>query len=153
MTDDVIKSATLKAPLERVWTAITDPPEFGAWFGAEWDTPFTLGETASGRIVPTKVDADVAASQRPFAGTPLTLHIDELEPMRRFAFRWTPSPESQALTTVAFELAEGPGGVELTITEAGFDALEPNLRDAAREQNDGGWEAQTRLIARYLDVA
>lgn len=152
MTDDVIKSTTLDAPLERVWMAITDPPEFGAWFGAEWDTPFTVGEIASGRIVPTAVDAEVAASQQPFAGTPLALHIDELEPMRRFAFRWNPSPESQALTTVIFELAEATRGVELTITESGFDALEPNLRDAAREQNDGGWEAQTRLIARYLDA-
>jgi len=152
VTDDVIKSTTLDAPLERVWMAITDPPEFGAWFGAEWDTPFTVGEIASGRIVPTAVDAEVAASQQPFAGTPLALHIDELEPMRRFAFRWNPSPESQALTTVIFELAEATRGVELTITESGFDALEPNLRDAAREQNDGGWEAQTRLIARYLDA-
>ena len=102
--------------------------------------------------MPTAVDAEVAASQQPFAGTPLALHIDELEPMRRFAFRWNPSPESQALTTVTFELAEATRGVELTITESGFDALEPNLRDAAREQNDGGWEAQTRLIARYLDA-
>jgi len=152
MTDDIIKQTILRAPLERVWTAITDPPEFGAWFGAEWDTPFTVGETASGRMVSTIVDPDVAASQQPFAGTPFAIHIDELEPMTRFAFRWNPSPESKTLTTVTFELAEVNGGVELTITESGFDALEPQLRETAREQNDGGWEAQTRLIARYLDA-
>ncbi|TPX03752.1 hypothetical protein FJ656_15520, partial [Schumannella luteola] len=147
---DIRRSAVIAAPLESVWDAIADSRAFGAWFGAELDGPFRVGETTTGRIVPTAVDPEIAAAQEPHRGAPLTFDVLAVEPRRRFAFRWNPSAESAVSTAVEFTLDEVADGTRVTITEDGFDELPEELRDAAREGNDGGWEAQTRLLASYL---
>jgi len=38
----------------------------------------------------------------------------------------------------------------VTMTEDGFDELPEEVRATAREDNAGGWAAQTRLLAGYL---
>ena len=40
----------LKAPVSRVWRAITDYREFGEWFRVKLDGPFVAGETSTGHI-------------------------------------------------------------------------------------------------------
>jgi uncharacterized protein YndB with AHSA1/START domain len=148
---DIIRSVEIDAPLSRVWEAIVDSHAFGTWFGAEFDGPFEVGATTTGRIVPTAMDAGVASAQEPHRGAPLTLHVLAIEPQQRFAFRWHPVAESTAQTTVEFTLeAVGPERTRVTITEDGFDGLPSEMRDTAREGNAGGWEAQTRLLAEYL---
>jgi uncharacterized protein YndB with AHSA1/START domain len=102
-------------------------------------------------MTPTEVDPVVAAQQESYRGHPWTAHVDEIEPMTRFVFRWNADPDSDALTTVTFALAPVDDGVELTITESGFDALPTGRRDAARESNDSGWAHQTALLAGYLE--
>ena len=150
---DVERSSVVRATQERVWAAIVDSREFGAWFGAEFDGPFEVGRTTTGRIVPTTVDAEVAAAQEPHRGSPITAEVIAIEPQTRFAFRWRPAPGSDVLTTVEFRLATEGDGVRVTITEDGFGALPENIRDQTRESNDGGWEAQTRLLSAYLERA
>lgn len=158
-TDRIEKQIVLPATRERVWKAISDPGEFGTWFGVEIDGPFVAGEEAVGRIVPTKVDADVARLQEPHRGVEFRIRVERIEPMRLFAFRWHPLAVDQGrdydvepMTLVSFELAEVEAGVLLTITETGFDQLPTSRRDAAWKANDGGWEHQARLIGRYLDL-
>ncbi|HYZ21211.1 MAG TPA: vanillate O-demethylase oxidoreductase VanB, partial [Rhodopila sp.] len=69
MTPDRIeKHITLRAPLERVWRAIADSAQFGTWFGVAFDGPFVAGAELTGRIVPTRVDPEVARLQQPHAG-------------------------------------------------------------------------------------
>ena len=147
---DISRSITIDAQLSAVWDAIVDSSAFGAWFGAEFSGPFALGRTTAGEIVPTTVDPEVAASQEPHRGAPLALEIIAVEPMSRFAFRWQPVADSPVRTTVQFLLAAEPGGVHVTVTEDGFDQLPDDTRASAREGNDGGWKAQTRLLATYL---
>ena len=43
MSDRIEKSIDLKAPVERVWRALTDHREFGAWFKVALDQPFAVG--------------------------------------------------------------------------------------------------------------
>jgi putative transposase len=38
--DRIEKQILLRAPLARVWQALTDSTEFGAWFGVKLDGPF-----------------------------------------------------------------------------------------------------------------
>ena len=38
------KQIELKAPLDRVWKAVTDAQEFGAWFGVKLEGRFQPGE-------------------------------------------------------------------------------------------------------------
>lgn len=147
---DIAHSVVIDASLERVWDAIADSSAFGTWFGAEFDGPFTVGTRVAGRIVPTAIDPEIAAAQEPHRGSPFTLDVVALEPMRRAAFRWQPVSDSEVRTAVELLLEQVDGGVRVTMTEDGFDQLPEDVRGSAREGNDGGWAAQTRLLAGYL---
>jgi uncharacterized protein YndB with AHSA1/START domain len=159
-TDRIEKRIQLRAPLARVWRAITDASEFGAWFGVKFDRPFVAGVLLRGTITPTKVDATVAASQKPYEGAAFEIVIERIEPMRLFSFRWHPFAvdakadySREPMTLVEFELRETSGGTLLTLSESGFDALPPERRAKAFEMNDSGWTAQATLIAKYVDDA
>ncbi len=156
--NDVIKkNVLLRAPRARVWRALTDAQEFGSWFGMKLDGPFVQGKSVQGRIVPTTVDAEVAAHQKPYEGLLFELRVERLEPERLFSFRWHPSAvergrdySAEPTTLVSFELQEAPGGVLLTVTESGFDAIPLERRAAAFSSNEQGWAMQMKLIEKYL---
>lgn len=156
-TDRIEKQVLLSASRERVWRAISDARRFGTWFGVEFAGPFVAGQTLKGRMVPTKVDPDVAKSQEPFAGVEFVVVVERIEPMRHFSFRWHPyevepdcDPLQQPMTLVTFELEEAGGGILLTISESGFDAVPLEKRARAFADNEQGWAVQSRLIERYL---
>lgn len=156
--DSIRKSITLRAPLARVWRAVSDAHEFGAWFGVELDGPFVAGERLTGKIRPTQVDAAVAKGQEPYTGKPFEITVDRIEPPFLFSFRWRPFAVetgvdygSEPSTLVTFELTEIEGGVQLVITESGFDKVPLERRARAFTMNEGGWEAQTRLVKKYVE--
>ena len=156
-TDRIEKKTILNAPLERVWRAISDSTEFGTWFGMKFDGPFAPGATMRGVIVPTKVDDEVAASQKPYEGIPFEIVIEQIEPERLFSFRWHPGAVEPAIdysteptTLVEFVLETVAGGVMLTLTESGFDQIPIERRAQAFAANDGGWGMVIKLIEGYL---
>lgn len=156
-TDQIRKQALLRAPLARVWRAVSDAEEFGRWFGVRFDGAFVAGERLTGRIVPTTVDPEVAKAQKPYEGTRFEVAVERIEPMRLVSFRWHPyavEPEedysSEPMTLVEFELEEVDGGTLLTVTESGFDRIPLARRAAAFEMNEKGWAGQVQLIAKYL---
>ena len=158
-TDRIEKEVLLKAPLERVWRAISDADEFGQWFGVRFDGPFVPGASLNGVVTPTAVDDDVAKAQEPHAGTSDIWQIVAVEPQSRLAFRWHPygvdegaDPSTAVTTLVEFTLEPKPDGVLLRIVESGFDALPADRRASAFEGNSEGWAAQTRLVAKYLSL-
>lgn len=156
--DKIEKQILLRAPLSKVWSAITDSQQFGTWFGCALDGQFETGKTANGTIQPTKVDAEVAKLQEPHAGTPFQIVVERIEPMRLFAFRWHPyaleegmSYEEEPMTLVEFVLQEiEPGKTQLKITESGFDRVPLARRARAFTENEGGWTHQTHMIEKYL---
>jgi len=156
-TDRIRKTVVLRAPVERVWYAITDTAQFGAWFGAAFDRPFTARTPMRGTIAATKVDAEIAKAQAPYVGMPFDLVVERIEPMRLFSFRWHPCAidpavdySSEPTTLVTFELEAAAGCTQLTITESGFDAIPIARRAKAFEMNEGGWTAQSGLLQKYL---
>jgi uncharacterized protein YndB with AHSA1/START domain len=159
-TDRIEKRVVLRAPLDRVWRAISDAEEFGRWFGVRFDEPFVEGASITAAIVPTTVDDEVARRQEPHAGVKSTWQIVAIEPQRRFAYRWHPfaidpdvNYDSEPTTLVEFTLSETDDGVLLTITESGFDAIPPSRRSASFEANSEGWAIQTDLVSRYIEGA
>lgn len=155
MYDKIEKTATLKAPLAKVWHAISDSTAFGTWFGMTIDGPFVEGKTVIGAIAKTQVDDEVAKHQEPYVGMPCELRIERIVPLKLFAFRWHPGADpdlgpNAPTTLVTFEIEEVPEGTRLTITESGFDALPFERRAKAFTENEGGWEAQLSLVAKYL---
>ena len=155
-TDRIEKEVLLRAPLERVWRAISDAEEFGRWFGVRFDGPFVAGESVTGVITPTEVDDEVAKMQQPHSGAADTWQIVAVEPRRRLAFRWHPYAidggvdySAEPTTLVEFTLTQTADGVRLTIVESGFDAIPADRRGAAFESNSDGWAAQTELVRKY----
>jgi uncharacterized protein YndB with AHSA1/START domain len=156
-TDRIEKKVLLEAPLARVWRAVSDATEFGRWFGVAFDGPFIGGERLTGRIVPTTVDAEVAKMQKPHEGKAFEWVVERIEPMRRISFRWHPFAvepgvdySQEPMTLIVFAMEEVAGGTQLTITESGFDRIPLERRARAFAANDGGWEKQTMLVAKYL---
>jgi len=159
-TDRIEKRVVLRAPLDRVWRAISDAEEFGRWFGVRFDGAFVAGQSITAAIAPTTVDDEVAKRQEPHAGTKSTWQIVAIEPQRRFAYRWHPfaidpdvNYDSEPTTLVEFTLSETDDGVLLIITESGFDAIPLARRSASFEANSEGWAIQTDLVRRYIEDA
>jgi uncharacterized protein YndB with AHSA1/START domain len=157
VADRIEKKITLRAPVSRVWRAVSDAREFGAWFGVEFDGPFVAGKPAKGRITPTQADPEVAKLQEPHAGKAFDFTVDRIEPERLISFRWHPFAvepgvdySKEPTTLVVFALTEVAGGTLLTITESGFDRIPLERRAKAFAANEGGWEHQTKLIEKYL---
>jgi uncharacterized protein YndB with AHSA1/START domain len=159
-TDRIEKQVVLRAPMDRVWRAISDSQEFGRWFGVRVDGPFVAGTSVTATIVGTAVDEEVAELQRPHAGVKATWQIVAVEPPRRFAYRWHPFAvepgrdhqdyAAEPTTLVEFTLSAAADGVLLTIVESGFDAIPAARRSAAFEANSGGWAKQVELVRKYL---
>lgn len=156
-TDRIEKSVLLAAPRDRVWRAVSTAENFGSWFGADFDGPFTANARLTASIEPTSVDPDVARQQQPYAGKPFEFHVVEVRPQEKISFRWHPYAanegtdyNSEPMTLMEFVLADADGGTLLCITESGFDQLPLARRKEAYAANDGGWTAQCGLVKKYL---
>jgi uncharacterized protein YndB with AHSA1/START domain len=156
-TDRIEKRILLRAPLNRVWRALSDSTEFGTWFGMRFEGPFAPGAVMRGFIVPTMVDADVGNAQKIYEGLPFEIVVEQMEAERLFSFRWHPGAvdpsidySAEPTTLVVFALEQVGDGVMLTVTESGFDRIPLARRAAAFAQNEQGWGKVVTLIAKYL---
>lgn len=148
MLDHIEKTIELEAPIERVWRALTDYEEFGAWFRVKLDGPFVVGEITTGRITYPGHEHMRWRSK-----------VERMDAPHLFVFTW-PHPEDPAdeeelatapETRVEFRLEEIPGGTCLTVVESGFEALPENRRATAMRENDGGWEIQKENIRAHVE--
>lgn len=156
-TDGIKKQILLAAPKSKVWQAITNSSEFGAWFGMKLEGPFIAGQTIKGAIAPTQVDPEVAKLQEPHAGKPVEMFVDSIEPETKFCLKWHPfaiDPKvdysKEPMTLITFTLEEQGSSTLLTITETGFDKIPISRRADALKANDGGWAHQCILLQKYL---
>jgi uncharacterized protein YndB with AHSA1/START domain len=157
VSDRITKQVLLKAPLARVWRALTDAKAFGEWFGVRFEGPFVAGAPLRGVITPTTADPEVAALQKPYTGMAFEITVDRIEPQRLFSFRWHPFAiepsvdySQEPTTLIVFTLDERPDGILLTVTESGFDRIPLERRAKAFTANEGGWAKQMTLIEQYL---
>lgn len=145
-TDRIEKRFEVSAARSRVWRAISNSAEFGAWFGMKLDRPFTPGETVVGRLTIPGYDH-----------VSVEMQVEKLEPEGYFAYRWHPYAIDPAIdyrpepmTLVEFRLEETAGGTAVAITESGFDRLPASRRAEAFRMNEGGWASQSRKLASYV---
>lgn len=157
LTDRIEKELFLRAPQERVWQALSDPSQFGSWFGMELDGDFRPGASLVGRIKPTSVDPNVAEVQKKYTGMAVTIVVERVEPMRLFAFRWHPfaidpkvNYSKEPMTLVTFTLEPRGDGTLLRLVESGFDSIPVQRRADAFQANGEGWTVQMNLIEQYL---
>jgi len=145
-TDRIEKRVEVRAPSARVWRAIANASEFGAWFGMKVDGAFAAGTTVRGRLTIPGYDH-----------LTLEMQVERIEPERYFSYRWHPyaiDPKvdysTEPTTLVEFRLEEIPGGTAVTIVESGFDRIPLARRSEAFRMNDAGWDGQSKKLARYV---
>ncbi len=148
-TDRIEKSIVLRAPRSRVWRALSDPDEFGRWFGVRLVGAFTPGARVTGRIT----------TPPGYEHLKVEMVVETVEPESTFSYRWHPyavDPEtdysSEPMTLVEFRLAEAGDGTVLTVVESGFDQIPLARRAEAFRMNDQGWAEQVRNLERYVGV-
>jgi len=149
MTDRIEKTVELKAPISRVWRALTDYQEFGKWFGVRLEGPFVPGQTARGQI-----------TYPGYEHVRWEAIVQKMEPERLFSFTWHPyavDPKEdyskEPPTLVEFTLEKTANGTLLRIVESGFDKLPSRRREDAFRMNERGWSAQRENIAQHVDQA
>jgi uncharacterized protein YndB with AHSA1/START domain len=147
MADRIEKTVDIASPVERVWQALTDYKEFGAWFRVRLDNPFVPGEITRGRI-----------TYPGYEHLPWQAKVLIMDRPRTFVFEWPPyavDPDTdysrEPWTRVEFRLEAIPDGTRVTVTESGFDALPPGRAAEALRMNEGGWEEQVRNIKAYVE--
>jgi uncharacterized protein YndB with AHSA1/START domain len=155
--DRIEKTILLRAPRERVWRALSDFKEFGAWFGVKLHAPFSPGALVRGKIVGTVADPGIAAAQKQFEGVPFEITVDRIEPQTLISFRWHPhavDPNAdyshEPTTLIEFTLQDAPNGTILTVVESGFDRIPLARRAKAFTANEQGWGTVIQLVEKYL---
>src|ERR1700686_4618261 len=122
--DSVIeKRVELKAPVSRVWRALTDDREFGEWFRVKLDGPFVPGQVSRGQI-----------TYPGYEHVKWEAVVLKMENALPFSFTW-PHPKSldkkdappdySGEPTKLFELRleKTANGTLLVLAESGFDKL------------------------------
>ena len=147
--DRVEKTIELRAPRSRVWRAISNGKDFGAWFGL--GTPLTLvGDFVPGARISGQWCVDGRTVNEHFCT------IDKVEPERLLAFSWIPyelspgeDPTKHPTTQVEFRLEDIADGTRLTVVESGFAKL-PADKQYKRDENGEGWAIQAHSIAAHV---
>jgi uncharacterized protein YndB with AHSA1/START domain len=145
-TNEIRKQLHIKAPPSRVWRAITDFEQFGAWFHVKLEAPFAVGQPTSGQI-----------TYKGWEHVRFTLVTDAIEPETRFAYLWHPYAvdmerdySSEPMTRVEFLLEPRDGGTLVTVVESGFDRLPPERIAEAFRMNERGWAEQLDNIQSHV---
>jgi uncharacterized protein YndB with AHSA1/START domain len=146
MMDRIEKRVDLKAPVARVWRALTDHQEFGEWFRVKIDGPFVPGEVSRGYI-----------THPGYEHLKWEAVVKAMEPERLFSFTWHPyaiDPKmdysAEPETLVEFRLEATAQGTRLTVTESGFEKIPAGRRPEAFRMNEGGWAQQMKNIERHV---
>ena len=150
MSDRIEKQIELKAPISRVWRALTDYREFGQWFRVRLEGPFVQGQVSRGSI-----------TYPGYEHVKWEAVVQKIEPERLFSFTW-PHPKSldrdeysadysnDPTPLVEFRLENTKNGTLLRLIESGFDQLPGDLRLEAFRRNEGGWTEQMKNIEAYV---
>ena len=145
-TDRIEKEIVLRAPRSRVWRALADAEEFGAWFGMKLEGRFAPGARAHGQI-----------ALPGHGNVTIEIAIERMDPESRMSYRWHPYAvdakvdySNEPTTLIVFELKDVPEGTLLTVVESGFDGIPAARRAEAFRMNEQGWAMQLKNIERHV---
>jgi uncharacterized protein YndB with AHSA1/START domain len=146
VNDRIEKQIELKAPVSRVWRALTDYREFGEWFRVKMEGPFVAGQVSRGHI-----------TLPGYEHLEMTVMVQTIEPERLFSYTWHPYAidtkvdySKETPTLVEFRLEKSANGTLLVVTESGFDKIPADRRLEAFRMNDNGWAQQLKNIESHV---
>ena len=145
--DRIEKTIEIKAPISRVWKALTDHEQFGTWFMCRIDGPFVVGQLSTGNT-----------TYPGYEYIKWEVMVQKMEPPRFFSYTWHPCSiergkdySDETPTLVEFTLEETKTGTRLTVVESGFSKIPAYRRDEAFRMNTAGWSTQVENIRRYVE--
>ncbi|MES2205580.1 MAG: SRPBCC family protein [Pseudomonadota bacterium] len=148
VSDRIEKRIELKAPISRVWNALTDYQAFGEWFRVKLEHPFVVGEISRGYI-----------TYPGYEHYKWEAVIQQMEPERLFSFSWHPYAidlskdySNEPQTLIEFRLEAISEGTLLLLTETGFNNIPADRRAEAFRMNNQGWTEQMKNIERYVSA-
>ena len=147
--DRIEREITIAAPVDRVWSVLTDAEHINGWFAD------------AGAEIDLRPGGALVMSWREYGTT--RARVEAVEPPHRFAYRWTAhhaereaEPAEGNSTLVEFTLAPEGDATRLRVVESGFAALATTdeRRQANYDDNVGGWkQVLQRLDAHVGRVA
>ena len=145
-SDRIEKKILLRAPKSRVWRALTDADQFGAWFRVKLEDGFAVDKRTTGKI-----------TYPGYEHLTMDVTVERMDEERLFSFRWHPFAvdptvdySTEPTTLVEFRLEEVADGTLLTVVESGFDRIPAARRAEAFRMNDQGWGTQMENIRRHV---
>jgi uncharacterized protein YndB with AHSA1/START domain len=135
---DITRS--IKAPVARVWAALTEPDLIAQWFGdtAEFD--------------PSPGGAGVFG-WKDHADGPIRVLVEHVDKPKTLVYRWAREADVDPVpgnsTVVRFDLAEIEGGTRLTVLETGFEQLSDP--QSAHDANTGGWRRELSDLVEFVE--
>lgn len=138
----VRRTIQIDAPVEKVWSAVTEPELISRWFGRT----VLIGEGAGAHGTITWPDQD-----------PVPLRVEAVDPPRQVSYRWcndetdgAPAQVDDAHSTVfTFTLEPTPGGTQLTVVETGFETA-PDPANTL-ESHRLGWNGELDKLVALLE--
>jgi uncharacterized protein YndB with AHSA1/START domain len=131
--DSIERDVLIDAPVETVWSIVTEPEQIARWFADQAEVDLRPG----GELL-LKFGADAEG-----AGV-----VERVERPTLFSFRWVSPEETRDMaaaaghyTLVEFRLRAEGQGTRLSVVETGFAGLEGTDEEnaALAERHTGGW--------------
>ncbi len=139
--DEIRRELVVDAPIERVWSALTEADELAGWFGDSAAIDLRPG----GRATIGWSDFDSVAE----------CIVETVDRPTRFSFRWEAlkdTPVETASTLVEFTLRSEGNKTHLTMVESGFASLPDDVYEERIAENSSGWDAELKELADYVAV-
>jgi uncharacterized protein YndB with AHSA1/START domain len=144
--DRIEREIDIDAPIDVVWTVITDPEHITVWFTDSAELEVRPG--GEGRF-----GWDVKARHRK---TVVNLRVERLEPPHFFSFRWNypdgDDPSETNAPLVEFSLEARGDATRLRLVESGIDKLarSDEEKEIYFDEHTSGW---ARIADRLRDYA
>jgi uncharacterized protein YndB with AHSA1/START domain len=142
--DRIEREVVVEAPVEQVWTVVTEAEHVGRWFG---DASAEIDLRPGGAMAVTWVEHGTVRAR-----------VEKVEPPHVFSYRWArplgAEPREGNSTLVEFILGAEGERTRLRVVESGFQSLDrPDEEKAAyAEDNSRGWTVELDELREYAVV-
>lgn len=142
-TFTVRRTISIGAPIEKVWSAVTDPEHISKWFGRV--VLDGAGPGATGSITFTDYGS-------------VPLRIEAVDAPRMVSYRWGNDDAAGQLpdtideehsTVFTFTLESVPDGTQLTVVETGFEFTSDPAANMASHSD--GWVSELDKLVALLE--
>jgi uncharacterized protein YndB with AHSA1/START domain len=139
MSEPIVVSQEIAAPIDEVWAAITDRDQMVKWFFE------TIDAFEPRKGFTTAFNVHAGGKDYPHAWT-----VTEVIPRKKLVYDWR-YPELGGDSSVRWELEQTTSGTKLTLTHVGVETFPQDDPAMRRESCEAGWKHLIQLsLPSYL---